>query len=85
MRDFGLIGTRSRNGVVRILEDVVLSAVAEIVEVIVNGWGECALVHLIPNGQNWARVYRMNEDPRCFFPSGTSRRGSWHHKCSYRA
>ena len=47
MRDVGLVGARSGDGIVRVLEDVVLSTVAEIVEVIVSGWGECTLVHLI--------------------------------------
>ena len=84
MRDVGLVGARSGDGVVRILEDVVLSTVTEIVEVIVSGWRECALVHLIVASQNWAGG-SLGGNSRCFFPSGTNRRGSWRRKCSYRA
>lgn len=45
--DGGLIRTRNRDGVVRVFEDIVLGAIAEIVEVGVKGWGKGTLVHLI--------------------------------------
>lgn len=42
-----MIGTRSRDGSVRILEDIVLGAITEVVEVGVNGWGKRTLVHVV--------------------------------------
>lgn len=50
--DDGLVGAGRRDGVVRVLKDVVLGAIAEIVEVGVDGWGERALVHLVQSSQH---------------------------------
>jgi len=42
-----LIGARIGDRVIRILEDVVLGTITEVVEVGIDRWGEGALVHLI--------------------------------------
>lgn len=42
-----MIGTGNRDRVVRILEDIVLSTITEVVEVGVKGWGKSTLVHLM--------------------------------------
>jgi len=42
-----LVWAGRRDGVVRIVKDVVLGAIAEIVEVCVKGWGVGTLVHVI--------------------------------------
>lgn len=47
MRNNGLIGTRSRDGIVRVLEDIVLGTITEVVEVGVKGWRESTLVHVV--------------------------------------
>ena len=42
-----MIGAGSRDGIVRILEDIVLGTITEVVEVGVKGWGKSTLVHLM--------------------------------------
>ena len=42
-----MIGTGSGDGSVRILEDIVLGTITEVVEVGVKGWGKVTLVHLM--------------------------------------
>lgn len=42
-----MIGARIGDRVVRILEDVVLGTITEVVEVGIDRWGEGTLVHLI--------------------------------------
>ena len=80
-----MVGARSGDGGVKTFKDVVLRTVVEVVEVGVKGWGVGTLVHLIPTVRDMIGVRETNEDSHCSFLPGTSRRGSWHHKCSYRA
>lgn len=42
-----MIGTGSGDGSVRILEDIVLGTITEVVEVGVKGWGKVTLVHVV--------------------------------------
>lgn len=42
-----MIGTGDRDRGVRILEDIVLSTITEVVEVSVEGWGKGAFIHVV--------------------------------------
>jgi hypothetical protein len=46
LRNDGLLRTRNRDGGIRILKNVVLGTIEEIVEVSVERWSVGALVHL---------------------------------------
>ena len=48
-----MLRARNRNGVVRILKNVVLGTIAEIIEIGVEWWGVCPLVHLAVTVRAW--------------------------------